>query len=140
MGLDMYLEVKRVKETGKPKGLTGACGGLFGIAPASENEEVGYWRKFYDLDRYISELQERTEDDNCEAIELDAAQLIDIANYCAAMARDFVAENAVDDWVADDEGTWYEQRVMEWVDAATTFTQAAMDAMNGDVFYYRNWY
>lgn len=139
MGLDMYLEVKRVKETGKPKGLTGACRGLL-IAPDSENEEAGYWRNFHDLDRYICELQGRTEDDNCKPVELDVAQLVDIANYCAAMAEDFIKENAVDRWVANSEGTCYEQKVMEWVNAATIFTQAVKDAMNGDVFYYRNWY
>lgn len=62
MGLDMYLKVKYPpkpqneleainedvnKDTTR---LTGACGGLFGVAPADNGcEEIGYWRKAYSV-------------------------------------------------------------------------------------------
>jgi len=52
MGLDMYLRAKtNVREY---KGSTGACSGLFPIAPDDKGMvEIGYWRKAYDQRKLI---------------------------------------------------------------------------------------
>ena len=81
MGLDMYLKVKYPhkpqnrleaineevnKNTTK---LTGACGGLFGVAPADNGcEEIGYWRKAYGVrDLIFGTINSclGAEEDNC---------------------------------------------------------------------------
>lgn len=52
MGLDMYLYKKSHKSV--DKGSTGACGGMFPLAPKSEGmEEIGYWRKAYKVCDFI---------------------------------------------------------------------------------------
>lgn len=60
MGLDMYLRARtNVREY---KGATGACNGLFGIAPEDDDMvEIGYWRKAYDQRKLIEKYGEETE-------------------------------------------------------------------------------
>lgn len=140
MGLDMYLEVKRAKGPEGQTGLTGACGGLFGLAPASDNEEVGYWRKFYELDNFISNLQHRESEDNAEAVELTTAQLFAIMQYCVEKANDFVKGEDITEYEANGDLLDYEYTVAQWTDAANTFGKALQMALNGDTVYYRNWY
>jgi len=52
MGLDMYLRAKTTKR--EYKGPTGACSGMFPMAPADHGMvEIGYWRKAYDQEQVI---------------------------------------------------------------------------------------
>ena len=80
MGLDMYLEAKYKGQ--KDSGLRGACGGLFPLAPKSDNEEIGYWRKNYDLSDFLWKQLDITEDMNCESIEMSEQDLLDVINFC----------------------------------------------------------
>lgn len=59
MGLDMYLRAKtNMREY---KGSTGACSGLFPIAPDDYGMvEIGYWRKAYDQQELIKEVISHT--------------------------------------------------------------------------------
>lgn len=54
MGLDQYLYIKRKNKTDY-KPATGFCGGMFGLAPDLGGEEIGYWRKDYEVDKVIVE-------------------------------------------------------------------------------------
>ena len=57
MGLDMYLRAKTNKR--EYKGSTGACSGLFPIAPDDNGMvEIGYWRKAYEQQSLIYEHME----------------------------------------------------------------------------------
>lgn len=80
MGLDMYLEAKYKKQ--KNSGLRGACSGLFPIAPKSDCEEIGYWRKNYELSDFLWEQLDITNDMNCESIEMSEQDLLDVINFC----------------------------------------------------------
>lgn len=59
MGLDMYLRAKtNMREY---KGSTGACNGIFPIAPNDYGMvEIGYWRKAYDQQELIKEVINHT--------------------------------------------------------------------------------
>ena len=55
MGMDQYLRAKTSKR--EYQGATGACNGLFGIAPADNGMvEIGYWRKAYDQNDLIADV------------------------------------------------------------------------------------
>lgn len=68
MGLDMYLDAKtKLSGFGKNES-TGACGGLFPIAPKMKEErvEIGYWRKAYEVcDTILWRVGNQSEDTNC---------------------------------------------------------------------------
>lgn len=80
MGLDMYLEAKYKNQ--KDSGLRGACGGLFPVAPNSDYEEIGYWRKFYELSEFLWKKLDITDDLNCEHIEMSEQDLLDVIDFC----------------------------------------------------------
>lgn len=81
MGLDMYLLAKRKNQ--KSVGCTGACGGLFPISPKTDKEEIGYWRKAYDLQDKIFEVIGIIDDDpNCKEYELSKKQVNELLLYC----------------------------------------------------------
>lgn len=84
MGLDQYL-VAKFKDVKETNNLTGACGGLFPMAPKSDKTEIGYWRKFYKLDDLIREEKQFTDDEwdekNCEDIRLTKADCKYIQSY-----------------------------------------------------------
>lgn len=86
MGLDMYLEAKYKKQ--RSAGLRGACDGLMSIAPASDNEEIGYWRKDYELSDFLWEQLEITPNDNCVPFEMKEQDLLDVINFCEGKIKD----------------------------------------------------
>lgn len=123
MGLDQYLRAKTTKR--EYKGATGACSGLFGIAPADNGMvEIGYWRKAYDQDKLISDtmsspfvecgnrLITREEVDEIlkEAKHILKTHKFDDEGYD-------ISEN-YDGW----EATWQSKR--KWKDTVKFFTEA----------------
>lgn len=104
MGLDQYLIIKPSrKQEGGSDTLTGACGGLFPLAPKREDGEIeaGYWRKAYSFDDYMWEevIKPEKEDVNLERYELSKDQVKKVLETAKAM----VAESEfVDDWEEDD--------------------------------------
>ena len=138
MGLDMYLTVQRKKGLTKEAGVRGACGGLFNIAPETEDdhEEVGYWRKVYALDDIISNVQGRTDDDNAVELPLSISQIEAIINEIKWNIDETEAETE------EDESYWVNGWDLEKMNySLEVFTQALSDAKtNGDKFFYMNWY
>lgn len=82
MGLDMYLFKK--SKTSCDKGATGACGGLFPLAPKSDGmEEIGYWRKHYTLMDFICNLLNVEYGEiNCEKLEMTLQQIEKVISEC----------------------------------------------------------
>jgi len=88
MGLDMYLKAKSETFKRQAKTLTGACGGLFPIAPkANGYREMGYWRKAYDLQDEIMGIVrqnlgvENLDEDNCVDFKLTKENLEDLVRW-----------------------------------------------------------
>lgn len=104
MGLDQYLIIKPSrKQEGGSSTLTGACGGLFPLAPKRKDGEIeaGYWRKAYSFDDYMWEevIKPGKEDVNLERYELSKDQVKKVLETAKAM----VAEGEfLDDWEEDD--------------------------------------
>lgn len=116
MGLDMYLEAKYKNQ--KNSGLRGACDGLFPIAPKSDYEEIGYWRKNYELSEFLWEQLNITEDMNCERIEMSEQDLLDVINFCEGKLTD-----------------------SEWLNTLDIFDKALNLMRNEDAtIYYLEWY
>ena len=141
MGLDQYIvaKVKGKKETG---GLTGACGGLFPMAPKSDKTEIGYWRKFYKLDELIMELKgfdyDEWEEMNCEDVRLYKKDCQHFLDY----AKEEVAE--IEDWydgdldkIYDSDDGWDYQH---WKDTEEFF-QEALNLITEEhaTIYYKYW-
>lgn len=131
MGLDMYLKTNA--RTGN-KYATGACGGLFPLAPAMDKEEteIGYWRKNYKLDDYILNLLNTEDvDPNCvdfEVSEEDCQSIIDFAKE----------EQAILEEGGDDENGWY--CVDDWKYTVKTFKKALRLIQQGFTVKYMCWY
>lgn len=107
MGLDMYLNAKSKRLKSKETSHTGACGGLFPLAPKKEAEEVeiGYWRKAYDVQELIMEYVELGEsgDDNCVPFPLGKTTVEDIlaiAKENFEEYKDFADEESEEGWKA----------------------------------------
>ena len=122
MGLDMYLLIKRKHGMQGNSGVRGACGGLFNVAPVTEeaHEEFAYWRKRYKLDRLICEIQNRTDDDNAKELPLTDINILDIIH-----GIDDLEYYDEDDREADKE---------IFLDALSAYYK------NGDEIFYMNWY
>ena len=142
MGLDQYLLAK-FKEGKKVEtdNLTGACGGLFGIAPRSDKTEIGYWRKFYKLDGLVEEYyeenlaegQEGYETMNCKDIELSKKFCQEMMDY----AKEEIAE--IIEWhdgepEEDNEDYW---NLRDWESTAEIFEKAIklIDEEDAKIFY-----
>ena len=108
MGLDQYLIIKPgKKQEGGSETLTGACGGLFPLAPRREDGEIeaGYWRKAYNFDDFmwdevIKPEVEEIEDVNLERYELSKDQVKMILETAKAMVAedDFTYDWDREDW------------------------------------------
>lgn len=137
MGLDMYLTVQRKKGLTKEPGVRGACGGLFGIAPKTgdDHEEVGYWRKAYTLDDIISRAQGRTDASNAVELPLSVSQIETIIEEI----KWNISEVEVEEDESDYYSSGWDPEDMRY--SLEVFTQALSDAtINGDEFFYMNWY
>lgn len=125
MGLDMYLEANYEKMSFE--GLRGACGGLMPWAPKSKNEEIGYWRKNYELSSFMRELLELTEDDNCVPKEMSIQDLEEALLF----AEDCVKCNPCPNWIND----------IEWNETVDIFENAiSLIKKENAKIYYREWY
>lgn len=170
MGLDMYLKVKYPpkpqneleainEEVNKTTTrLTGACGGLFGVAPADNGcEEIGYWRKAYDQRRLIEETiasYEGAEEDNCvdflitreevdTILEAAKAEVKEIEDAYRDYRQEFPDEKCDIDDYGDNSSTgntW--GNYGKWKDTVEFFTKAKdIYARFPDAkIYYEQWY
>lgn len=109
MGLDQYLRAKTNTVEHKPA--TGACGGIFPIAPADNGTtEIGYWRKAYSVSDYLRETLDIDDEFNLEDREITYDQILYIIKH---------AENLIQEDVFEDE---YEKA--DWTGVVTAFTKA----------------
>lgn len=133
MGLDQYLR------TNAPTGqehATGACGGLFPLAPkmGEDQREIGYWRKNYRLNEYLLEelgLGNDYEDVNCEDLPMTEDQIEDVISY--AKGRKELLEEGYD----CDDG-WYD--ISDWEYTMKTFKKALKLKQQGYDIIYSIWY
>lgn len=127
MGLDQYLRAKT--KTVEQKSATGACGGLFPIAPANNGTtEIGYWRKAYAVSDYLRNVLDVDDTFNLEDKEISYEQVIDILTY----AQHVVAEKDFSDA--------YEES--DWLDTVDFFT-IAKEILENDPdtqIYYMEWF
>lgn len=129
MGLDMYL-FKKSKLADTSKGATGACGGLFPIAPATygKMEEIGYWRKAYSVCDYILMLLDTPYlDVNCKNLRVKKAYCEEILQKAK---RKLEEEDFQDDWEKEN-----------WKDTITIFKRAleAIEKEKAQI-YFHIWY
>ena len=127
MGLDQYLKAKTNSVKHKPS--TGACGGLFPIAPKDNGtSEIGYWRKAYAVSSYLRNTLEIDDDFNLEYKEISYEKVLEIIEY----AKNLLNENAFE----------YEYEKRDWQDVVTAFTKAKwfLDNDSNAQIYYMEWY
>ena len=127
MGLDQYLKAKTNSVKHKPS--TGACGGLFPLAPSDNGTtEIGYWRKAYDVSDYLRQVLERYDDVNLEDKEISYNKVVEIIDYANEQLERNKFENE------------YERA--DWQDVVTAFTKAKEILENDPVaeIYYMEWY
>lgn len=133
MGLDQYLRTNARKGN---EYATGACGGLFPLAPKmSEGQrEIGYWRKNYKLNDYLLNelgLGDEYEDVNCEDLPMSENQ-IEMAIGFAKIEKEMLEE----DKTLDDG--WY--NVSDWEYTIKTFKEALKLKQQGYDIIYSIWY
>jgi len=140
VGLDQYL-VAKFKDARETNNLTGACGGLFPLAPKSDKTEIGYWRKFYKLDEIIRDQKEISEDEwdklNCEDIPLtleDCTWLKDYASEEILALREWWNDEEPDQ---NNDDYWDYQ---EWSATLDIFEKAIkLIKDEGAQVYYKYW-
>ena len=128
MGLDMYL-LSKSKDNVK-KACTGACGGLFPLTIATEDNtiEIGYWRKNYRLAEELSSmLFDGEEEDNCVPKPLTEEQIEHIIKF-AKYELEF--KDYDDGWYCDDD----------WTYTIKTFKDALKRLKQGETILYEQWY
>lgn len=127
MGLDQYLKART--KTVKQKHATGACGGLFPIAPKDRGTtEIGYWRKAYSVSSYLRNVLDIDDDFNLDDKEISYNQVLEILDYATTLIREKDFQNQ------------YEEA--DWLDVITAFT-AAKKILENDPdaqIYYMEWY
>lgn len=127
MGLDQYLKART--KTVEHKSSTGACGGLFPLAPADNGTtEIGYWRKAYAVSSYLRNTLDIDDDFNLEYKEISYEKVTEIIEY----ATNLLSENAFE----------YEYEQRDWQDVVTAFTKAKWILENDSdaQIYYMEWY
>lgn len=133
MGLDMYLKAKtRLEKVGK-KESTGACGGMFPLAPKMEDSmrEIGYWRKAYSVQEMLKEnirTYNHTEKDNCVDFYITKEEVEEILKTAKAVLE----ENEFED----------EYEKEEWKDTVEFF-EIAKQILEEDEYasiFYSQWY
>ena len=133
MGLDQYLRTNAKKGN---EYATGACGGLFPIAPkmSEEQQEIGYWRKNYKLNNYLLNelgLGDEYEDVNCVDLPMTEDQI--------KMAIDFakIEKEILEEGGDSDDGRY---NVSVWEYTMKTFKEALKLKQQGYDIIYSIWY
>lgn len=178
MGLDMYLKVKHKPQNeleaiataieDKKTTLTGACGGLFSIAPDDNGcEEIGYWRKAYDqrdiiLDNIASYGDREDGEDNCVDFYISPEEVDKILAEAKAMVskieKDYAMLPQEEKFFIDEDGKKYENSIEDyselcsstgtfcsytkWKDTVEFFTKARKIYLNEPEaeIYFEQWY
>jgi len=140
MGLDMYL---RAKTTKRPYGgATGACGGLFNLAPEDDGmTEIGYWRKAYDQQALICDtIKSYTPaDDNCVDFIITPKE-IDVILTKANKALKSIEFDEEGGKADSDSYTWNSKN--KWEDTIKFFEEAKkiLEEDPEAEIYYCQWY
>ena len=123
MGLDQYLRAKTTKR--EYKGATGACTGMFPIAPADNGMvEIGYWRKAYDQDDLIASIMTSPYEEcgnrlitkeECQEILDEAKRILETHQF------DPEDENDISE---DYDGTYTWMSKTKWENTVKFFTEA----------------
>ena len=147
MGLDMYLTIKKPNHTGE--GLRGACGGMFGIRPSTEETndsiEVGYWRKFYGLDEflvsYLGHLVPEGANSGFNCVPLPIS--IDDMDYIIERLEFFISEHIYLDTIFYDEEDADTSEYLDYLGAALESFKTARRYLEEDseaTAYYMCWF
>lgn len=161
MGLDMYLKVKYPpkpqneleainEEVNKTTTrLTGACGGLFGVAPADNGcEEIGYWRKAYNVcDLIMGTIASArgAEEDNCVDF-LITEEEVDIILKAAEKTVEAIKTYYKKNHKTNEDGAYDEYEdsyeLGKWEDTVDFFTRAKdiYEEHPDAKIYYEQWY
>lgn len=140
MGLDMYLRAKTSKRN--YEGATGACSGLFGIAPEDDGMiEIGYWRKAYDQQELICDTIASYDghEDNCVNFKVERNEIEEIIKT----AKQILEEAEFDEDGSDPNSTWNTWCSEDkWKDTIEFFTEALkiLDEDPDAEIYYCQWY
>lgn len=127
MGLDQYLRART--KTVEQKSATGACVGLFPLAPKDNGTtEIGYWRKAYAVSDYLRNELDIDGTFNLEDKEISYEQVLDILTY----AQNVISEKDFSD--AYEESDW-----LDVVDAFTTAKEILENDPDAQI-YYMEWY
>ena len=122
MGLDMYLRAKTTKRD--YTGATGACGGLFTMAPEDNGMvEIGYWRKAYDQQALFTEVISSFDSghDNCVHFKVEKNEIEEIIETAKAI----LAEVEFDEDGSDPTSEYYTAFSQDkWIDTVEYFTEA----------------
>lgn len=154
MGMDQWLMAK-TKETQYLTEATGACSGLFPMAPNIEGcQQIWYWRKAYDQDDYITEVLASFAalpievDYNCKPLKVTEEE----ATKIIAHAKHVLATHIFDEegydvtgcrnncgWMASGT-TWESNRKWEEVIQAFTIAKEIYEKDPDAEVYYFVWY
>ena len=122
----------------KVKHSTGACGGLFPLAPTNkldeeELTEIGYWRKNYKLQDFLFDeiIDCEGEDPNLTKFLLNEDQIKRLVKFAKGEKR-YIEETG------DDDDGWYD--VGQWEYTIKTFNKALRLNRQGNDIYYECWY
>lgn len=141
MGLDQYLRAKTTSR--KYKGATGACNGIFGVAPDDEGMvEIGYWRKAYDQHELIvSNIEAAHHTEPCENIPITREEVLDILEQSEKILKTHKFNKDGDDITKNCElfGTYMCKQ--KWEDTVEFFTEAKniLEEDSEAEIYYCSW-
>ena len=142
MGMDQYLRAKTNKR--EYQGATGACSGLFGIAPEDNGMvEIGYWRKAYDQNDLISTTVSAQEDEtgHVRILKDEIDEIIEKATQILS-THEFDEEDGYDLTTSEDYGgfrtfsTFDSKR--KWEDTINFFKEAKKileEDSNAEIYY-----
>ena len=94
MGLDMYLERRRLISSNYEQGGSSYDVKHNPLIRTVEITSVGYWRKKYELDNYISEIAQEAEYSNCVDIYIDETMCENIVNKAKDRIKELTQEIA----------------------------------------------
>ena len=139
IGLDQYLVADiHSKETNN---LTGACGGLFPMAPKSDKTEVGYWRKHYALDRLVKEIKDFSDDEwdtmNCKDVMLTEKNCRSILSYAQEEMQEMESwyDDNIEELMDSNDGWDYSK----WSKTVEIMEKALRLIELGGKIYYKYW-
>ena len=98
MGLDQYLLLKRPNK--KEKSVLGIMDGWFPLGIKSDKQQIGYWRKAYEVSDLILNIVDwdSNEDHNCKDLPLTKENIMTIITYAKKELNNYPDNEDEDIW------------------------------------------